>query len=126
MKFNIVKKGYDIAEVDKHIKELEKKIEEFKEKEDAITNAMVNSQVAANNIIKNAEMAAVEMHEDMVSIVNNIFSSIDSQKNIVKSFQEDYQALINRYLKTPEGKDFQNIYNSLNELESYLIELKRD
>ena len=105
---------------------LEDKIDLSKEKEDAITNAMVNSQVAANNIIKNAEMAAVEMHEDMVSIVNNIFSSIDSQKNIVKSFQEDYQALINRYLKTPEGKDFQNIYNSLNELESYLIELKRD
>lgn len=126
MKFSIVKKGYDALEVDKYIEELEKQIEAFKEKEDAITNAMVNSQVAANNIIKNAEMAAIEMHEDMISIVNNIFGSIENQKNTIKSFQEDYQALINKYLKTPEGKDFLDIYASLNELENYLVELKRD
>lgn len=126
MKFSIVKKGYDALEVDKYIEELEAKIEEFKEKEDAITNAMVNSQVAANNIIKNAEMAAIEMHEDMVTIVDDIFGSIENQKNLVKSFQEDYQALIGKYLKTPDGKDFLDISSSLNELENYLKDLKRD
>jgi cell division septum initiation protein DivIVA len=125
MKFNIVKKGYDPLEVDNHIAQLEKQISEFKEKEEAITNAMINSQVAANNIIKNAEMAAEDMHEDIVKAVNNIFDSIENQKGLVKSFQEDYEKLVSKYLKETEGKDFLDIYTSLNELENYLVELKR-
>ncbi|MCL2611386.1 MAG: DivIVA domain-containing protein [Defluviitaleaceae bacterium] len=125
MKFSIVKKGYNPSEVDKHIEELQRQIADFKEKEDAITNAMINSQVAANNIIKNAEMAAEDMHEDLIKAVNNIFNSIENQKNTIKAFQEDYETLISKYLKKPDGKDFLEIYTSLNELENYLVELKR-
>ena len=123
--FNIVKKGYSPEEVDEYIKSLEAKIEEYKEKDASITNAIVNAQVAADNIIRNAKFEAEEIRNSAVNELSLIYNSIEEQKLIVKDFQNHYIELVNKYLKEVNHTDFLKIFGHINELENYISSLKK-
>ncbi len=123
--FNIVKKGYSPEEVDEYIKSLEAKIEEYKEKDTSITNAIVNAQVAADNIIRNAKFEAEEIRNSAVNELSLIYNSIEEQKLIVKDFQNHYIELVNKYLKEVNHTDFLKIFGHINELENYISSLKK-
>ena len=88
--FTYAKRGYDPEEVDRYISTLEQVIKSYKEKDTAIKNALVNAQIAADNIIKNAEIEAHEMKAKTLSDLKLISDSIVRQKEYVKVFQNEY------------------------------------
>ena len=56
--FTYVKRGYDPEEVEKYITTLEQVIKSYKDKDNAIKNAIISAQVAADNVVKNARLQA--------------------------------------------------------------------
>lgn len=62
--FTVVKKGYDINEVDEYIDELENIVKEYQEKDNAIKNALINAEMSVDNLLKNAKVNAAQILED--------------------------------------------------------------
>ena len=123
--FTIVKRGYSPEEVENYIGNLERIIQDYREKDSSITNAIINAQVAADNIIKNAEKASDEIRALTISNLDNVYNSIEKQKEVVKDFQEQYYDLVSKYLKDIQTTDFLDIFSSINELENYMASLKK-
>jgi len=124
-RFGYVKQGYSPAEVDSYVDSLENVIKSYKEKDSAIKNAIISAQVAAENIIKNAELEAQEMKRKTMSDLKFISDSIVKQKEHIKNFQNDYSAMFSKYMKKFDEGDLINVYSAVNEMESYLFSLKR-
>lgn len=119
--FSIVKKGYDPQEVSEYISKLEEVIKSYKEKDLAIKNAIVSAQIAADNIVKNAELESMSRKYKTMEILNAMHADIARQKSIVKTFQSDYNNLIKKYLTDFNDVEFLAIFNTLNELEENLV-----
>ncbi len=119
--FSIVKKGYDQDEVQAYINKLEEVIKSYKEKDLAIKNAIVSAQVAADNIVKNAELEAMSRKYKTMEILNAMHADISRQKAIIKTFQADYNNLIKKYLVDFNDVEFLAIFNTLNDLEENLV-----
>ena len=122
--FTIIKRGYNPEEVDKYIGSLERSIDEYKEKDKAISSAILNAQVAADNIIRNANAQSDEILNEAISFLDLIHKSIGKQKEFVKNLQDDYSELSNKYLKNVQATDFLNVFSNINNLENYLTSLK--
>jgi len=124
--FNIVKNGYHTDEVDNHIRALEKTLDEYKEKDAAIANAMINAQIAADNIIKNADLAARSIRQEAIDHLDKISGSLDKQRRLVARFERDYDELVEKYLHRLNSSDFKNLLVGVDELEKYLDALKNN
>ena len=124
-KFNYVKQGYNPAEVDNYVDTLENVIKSYKEKDSAIKNAIISAQVAAENIIKNAELEAQDMKVKTMADIKHITESLEKQKEEIKNFQNDYAVLLGKYLKNFEENDFSRVYSTVNEMENFLFTLKK-
>ncbi len=121
--FSIVKKGYDPEEVNEYIEQLEGIIKSYKEKDHAIKNAIISAQIAADNIIKNAELEAASKKIKAVEFVKSLSNSLQEQKNLLKEFQSDYNALIKKYLVDFDDREYLNMFSKINEIEEYLTNL---
>lgn len=124
--FSIVKRGYNPEEVDKYLGKLEQEIDSYKEKDTSIAGAILNAQVAADNIVKNAHTQSEEILQNTVEHLNQILMAVEKQKEVVRNLQEEYYELVNKYLKNAQNTDFLEIYSSINELENLLMSLKRN
>jgi len=124
-KFGYSKQGYNPAEVDSYVDSLENVIKSYKEKDSAIKNAIISAQVAAENIIKNAELEALAMENKTLSDLKFMADSIVKQKDNIKRFETDYSQLIGKYLKNFEESDLISVYSTVNEMENYLFTLKK-
>lgn len=122
-KFTYVKKGYDVAEVDSYIDQLEEVIRNYKEKDSAIKNALVNAQIAADNIVKNAKCEADEIKRKAAMDLDFIYKSASKQKDLLKSFQTDYENMRDKYIKPLDEGDLLPVYQKVNDLEEYLLGL---
>lgn len=125
-KFNIVKRGYSIDEVDEHIEALENIIKSYKEKDAAIKNAIINAQVAADNIIKTAEDEAYEIKRQTGKKLDRIAGTIERQRDFIKDFEKDYSEMINKYLHAFERGDMLKVCERLNELEEHISMFNND
>lgn len=138
--FSIVKKGYEPREVDSYIKKLEDVILSYKEKDVAIKNAIISAQIAADNIVKNAELEAMSHKVKAIEDLKEIQINILSEKNKLDSFQREYSELINKYLINLDNNqiikvnekidlivnDFNNIHNKLTGNEKKDIDKKNE
>ena len=123
-RFNITKRGYDIAEVDAYISKLERTITEYKDKDSAIKNAIINSQIAADNIIEKANVEAEKIKISALRQMSDIQNSISTQKRLVGEFAEDYMAFVKRYINEFNEVNTQKIYEKIQTLEDYFGTLK--
>jgi len=121
--FSIVKRGYNPQEVDEYIETLEQVIKSYKDKDNAIKNAIISAQVAADNILKNAHLEVVEYKQRTLSQLRYIYDSIEVQRSRMQSFQEDYNNMIRKYLRSFDESDAAVIYDRIDDLEKYLREL---
>ncbi len=124
--FSIVKKGYDPLEVDRYITELEEIVKSYKEKDVAIKNALVNAQIAADNIVKNAEVEADTYKLKSIEKLFSIKNSIGQQRNQLANFKNDYNRLIQRYVKDFNDFDFISVENRIDELHDYIDDVISD
>ncbi|MCL1935015.1 MAG: DivIVA domain-containing protein [Defluviitaleaceae bacterium] len=119
--FEMVKRGYRPEQVEKYISELERTIQEYKDKDSAISKAILNAQVAADNIIRNANAQADDILTDALTHLEYIHNSVKKQKDVVKRLQQEYIDLVNRYLKNVQTTDFLEIFSSISDFENYLV-----
>lgn len=120
--FSIVKKGYDQDEVNEYISKLEDVIKSYKEKDVAIKNAIISAQVAADNIVKNAELEAMSRKYKTMEVLNSMRDDIAQQKNTLKNFQTEYNNMIKKYLIDFNEIEFSSLFNKMNELEENLVQ----
>ena len=123
-RFNMVKKGYDPNEVDDYISKLERIITEYKDKDAAIKNAIINAQVAADDILERANLEAEKTKLDALRQVSDIRNSISTQKRLVGEFVEDYQAFVKRYINEFSEIHTSVIYGKIKQLEDYFDSVK--
>ena len=122
--FNLVKNGYHTDEVDNYISDLERSLADYKEKDAAIANALINAQIAADNIIKNADLAARSIRQEAIEHLDKISGSLDKQRRLIARFERDYTELIDKYLLKINNADFKEILGRVDELDSYIETLR--
>ena len=125
-KFVYVKRGYDPVEADKYIDSLEEVVKSYKEKDAAIKNAILNAQIAADNITQNAENQAETIRGRAVKQLADIAVSVDRQKQLVKEFENEYNALVRRYLKEVNEAEILTLYAKINELEDFIAKMNNE
>lgn len=121
--FSIVKRGYNPQEVDEYIETLEQVIKSYKDKDNAIKNAIISAQVAADNILKNTHLEVAEYKSRTLACLRNVYDSIEDQRSRMQAFQDDYNDMLRKYLHSFEDSDAARIYEQIDELEKYLGEL---
>ncbi|MCL2698708.1 MAG: DivIVA domain-containing protein [Defluviitaleaceae bacterium] len=122
-KFAIVKRGYDTAEVDNYIEQLEVVIRSYKEKDQAINNALISAQITASKILKEAEESAVVMKAGAVAKLDAITASVAVQKRMIKGFQDDYNHILKKYLHEIDEAEILGLYSKVQDLEEYMDSL---
>ncbi len=118
-KFNIIKKGgYDTVEVDRYIENMESMIRGYKEKDSSIKNAIINAQIAADDIVKRAELHAIELKNDTIKQMAAIKNSIEYQKRKIEDFQVEYNKMINKYIREFNADDMELLIRKLEDIEN--------
>ncbi|MCL2415239.1 MAG: DivIVA domain-containing protein [Defluviitaleaceae bacterium] len=120
-RFNIIKKGYDPVEVDSYIAALEAELKGYRDKTTAINNAIVNAQIAADNIIQNAKNQGRIIKENSVRQLADIAGSIAHQRQFLRGFIEEYNAVLGKYLQTIVEQDIALVGKKIDGLENYLV-----
>lgn len=134
--FTLAKKGYDPQEVDEYIIDLQNQLKSYKDKDNAIKNALINAEIAADNIIKNAKLKASQIkykaEEDGIAIRQDAYKSLDhinasivEQKKMLSAFQKDYNEILNKYLKNIDSPEYLATFNKICALEDYIESLKK-
>lgn len=129
--FTMVKRGYNPAEVDNYIQNLEIQLNEYKEKASAINNAIINAQLAADNIIKEAtsksekmlsiaEKDAQNMKLNAINQVKSMKTNIAEQIKIVESFNKEYDSLIAKYLTPIKSEEISPLIVKLNSVNNLI------
>ena len=125
-RFTVVKRGYDMSEVDEYIAQLETTIRNYKEKDNAINNALISAQITASNILKEANDNAGVMKAGAIARLDSIIASISVQKQMVKEFQDDYNKLLQKYMREVNETDIRSLYTKVEDLEDYINKLASD
>jgi len=121
--FSYVKRGYDPEEVDKYISTLEQVIKSYKEKDNAIKNAIISAQVAADNMIKNARAQADEYKMQISRELEKAREEVARQRMRIQAFQDVYSGLVRKYLLEIESNDMSSLYHRLDDIERMLVHL---
>ncbi|MCL2665800.1 MAG: DivIVA domain-containing protein [Defluviitaleaceae bacterium] len=121
--FNLVKRGYDPQQVDDYVTTLENVINSYKEKDAAIKNAIVSAQVAADNIIKNAQMQAAQYRNKILMQLKHLYETINSQRSIIDAFRSEYDLMLKKYLRPLSENDTDAIIAHIADLEKFLLDL---
>jgi len=122
LNFTEVKRGYDPDEVDSYIASLDNVIKSYKEKDNAIKNAIISAQLAADNMIKNAKLQADEYKIQIVRELENMRTEIERERAKIQEFHEVYAGLVRKYLIKLDEQDVSKVHASLNEIDR-LIDL---
>ena len=121
--FTIIKRGYDPEEVDKYIATLEHVIKSYKDKDNAIKNAIISAQVAADNMIKNARAQADEYKVHIAREVEKAREEVGRQRMRIKAFQDVYSGLVRQYLTELDDNEMGTLYGRLDDIDKLLVRL---
>ena len=121
--FTYVKRGYSPEEVDKYIANLETIIKSYREKDNAIKNAIISAQVAADNMVKNARMQADEYKVQIARELENLRGEINRERTNVQNFQDSYAGLIRTYLQKLDDGQTSGVHSRLDDMEKLINHL---
>ena len=121
--FSFVKRGYDPEEVDKYIATLEQVIKSYKDKDNAIKNAIISAQVAADNMIKNAKMQADDYKVQIAKELEKVRAEVDRQRMRIQAFQDVYNGLVRKYLTELDDTDTNDLYARLDDVDRLITVL---
>ena len=124
--FSIVRRGYDPEEVDKYISTLEQVIKSYKDKDNAIKNAIISAQVAADNMVKNAKMQADEYKAQIGRELGKVTAEIDRQRVKLQAFNDIYTSLVRKYLIEPRESDMRDLFARLDDVDKMINILMGD
>lgn len=121
--FTYVKKGYNPEEVDKYIANLEAIIKSYREKDNAIKNAIISAQVAADNMVKNARLQADEYKIQIARELEKLKGQINRERATVQNFQDSYASLVRTYLAKLDEDETSGVHARLDDMEKLINHL---
>ncbi|MCL2499083.1 MAG: DivIVA domain-containing protein [Defluviitaleaceae bacterium] len=121
--FSYVKRGYSPEEVNKYIATLEQVIKSYKEKDNAIKNAIISAQVAADNVVRNAHMQAHDYKKKITQQLLQVSAAIDTERMRVQAFHDVYSGLMRKYLFEIETADMFEMSRRLDDMEKLVNDL---
>ena len=119
-RFEYVKKGYDPEAVDRYIDMMELELRSYKEKSNAINQAIVSAQQASEGIIQNAKNQGRVIRANTAKQLEDVLISLATPRQWVTEFKEEYNNLVEKYLKTPNNKELNEITSKIDTLEAFL------
>lgn len=122
--FTYVKRGYDPEEVDRYIDTLEQVVQSYKEKDNAIKNAIISAQVAADNMVKNAKAQADEYKYQIAKELDKVTLEIERQRMRIRAFQDVYSGLVRKYLAEIQAEEMSDLFSRLDEVDKLVARLK--
>ena len=122
-RYPLVKRGYDPVMVDSDIETLENVIKSYKDKDNAIKNAIISAQIAADNMVKNAKMQADEYKEQIVHELENVRREVARERTKVQEFQNVYMELVQKHLTRINEGEVSGIYLRLDEIDRLIDNL---
>ena len=123
--FTYVKRGYDPEEVDKYISTLEQVIKSYKDKDNAIKNSIISAQVAADNVLRNAQMHADAYKVQIGEQLSEIRGALDRQRMALQSFQEAYANMVRKSIQELEqSTSMTDLFVRLEEAEKAISDLE--
>ncbi|MCL1843732.1 MAG: DivIVA domain-containing protein [Defluviitaleaceae bacterium] len=122
--FTYVKRGYDPEEVDRYIATLEQVIKSYKEKDNAIKNAIISAQVAADNMVKNARAQADEYKGRISKELEKVTEEVARQRVRIQAFQDVYAGMVRKYLTEPDESDVSDLMKRLDDVDKLVERLK--
>ena len=122
--FTYVKRGYDPEEVDRYISTLEQVIKSYKEKDNAIKNAIISAQVAADNMIKNAKAQADEYKLQIVRELDKVSEEVERHRIRMQAFQDVYTSLVRKYLTEVDTNEMSDLFKRLDDVDRLVKRLK--
>jgi DivIVA domain-containing protein len=111
--FSLVRKGYDPEQVDTYITRLENDLNAYKQKEKAITQAIINAQITADQIVENAKMDVQKMQKTTKKRLEDVQDMLDEATKKLLLFKDRYNQLISEYLIDFNEKDFHDLFEEL-------------
>jgi len=121
-RFELVKKGYCPDAVDRYVQSLEAQVAGYRDKDKAITGAIISAQHAADNIVTNAKVQARIVRENTSKQLADISLSLNTQRRMLSDFASEYGVVVSKYLKAVDNADFIGITEKIDSLETYLAD----
>ena len=121
--FTIVKRGYNPEEVDGYIETLEQVITSYKDKDNAIKNAIISAQLAADNIVKNAKLQANEYKSQIAVELEKVRREINIQHDRIQAFQNLYNDLVQKHLKEFDANEISRLTSTLDDVDKLVLHL---
>jgi len=121
--FSYVKRGYSPEEVNKYIATLEQVIKSYKEKDNAIKNAIISAQVAADNVVRNAHAQAHDYKKKISQQLIQVSAAIDAERMRLQAFHDVYTGLMRKYLFEVETADMFEMSRRLDDMEKLVNDL---
>ena len=116
--FTFVKRGYDPEEVDKYITTLEQVIKSYKDKDNAIKNAIISAQMAADNVVKNAQAEAESYKVQIGEQLVGMRGALDRQRASLQSFQSANANAIRKCIHELESLDLSEMFARIDEMDA--------
>lgn len=121
--FTIVRKGFDTKEVDTYIVSLESELQkketrlnEYRSKESAINQAVIEAQLIADSIVSKAREEAAQLKSEAAAELVGLRQQILALRSNLSEFQESYNRLLSRYIFQSHCEDMNRIYDRLETL----------
>lgn len=118
--FSIAKKGYLTSEVDRYIEKLEYELRDYKSRESAISKSIIHSEMAAQQIVNDANKEAEIIREKAEEQLMELQKKIKHMRMKLDTFQSSYNQLMHKYIITMNSNDFNDLYQSLDHINDTL------
>jgi len=118
--FTIERKGYSPREVDEYVRSLETQLNqkeaqlsEYRQKEAAINQSVVEAKLLANKIIEDAQAEAENIRRNGPDSMADIKAQVKAMQEKLLMFQQDYNRILQQYLVAARCNDMVQIFDDL-------------
>ena len=122
--FTYVKRGYDPEEVDKYITTLEQVVKSYKDKDNAIKNALISAQAAADNVLRGAQSQAESYKVQISEQLVDIRATLDRQRASLQKFQEGYTNVVRMCIQELQQFNMGEMFARLDEMDEAIADLQ--
>lgn len=114
--FPMIKNGYEPKEVDAFIRELEETIVFYKMKEQYISQALVESQIASKKIIEEAEIRAFQIEKKALIQMEHLKQELNNTKKRLLNFKNEYDTFMDNFKSSFDKNEMLSFADCLDEL----------
>ena len=118
--FSMERRGYSPREVDEYLHTLETQLNqkeaqlnEYRQKEAAINQSVVEAKLLANKIVEDAQMQAEQLQQNALDSMTDIKAQVKAMQEKLQLFQQDYNRILQQYLVSVRCTDMVQIFDDL-------------